>query len=125
MFRFIEGLPPDVMALEAVGRVTHEDYRDTLIPRAEAMIAQGPVRMLYVLGTEFIGLDLEALWDDSAFGIRRWHDFSHIAVVADHGWMRAMISMFKPFFRGDVRLFGVSQLPDARRWIAEAGRAAG
>jgi len=37
MLKAIENLPPDVMAIEAIGKVTREDYRDTLIPRAEAM----------------------------------------------------------------------------------------
>ena len=56
MFKFIEGLPPDVMAIEASGKVTHEDYRNTLIPKAEAMMAKGPIRMLYVIGRDFTGM---------------------------------------------------------------------
>jgi hypothetical protein len=76
MFKFIEGLPPDVIAIEAIGQITHKDYHDTLVPKAESMMASGPVRMLYVIGNEFTGFDLEALWDDSAFGIKHWHDFS-------------------------------------------------
>ena len=103
MFRFIEGLPPDVLAVEAIDKVTHSDYRDTLIPKAEAMMAKGPVRMLYVIGKEFTGFELEALWDDSAFGFKHWHDFSLIAVVTDHTSMCAMVHMFKPFFHGEVR----------------------
>ena len=84
MFKFIDGLPRDVMAIEATGKVTHEDYRNTLIPKAEAMMAKGPIGMLYVIGKEFKGFELEALWDDSAFGFGNWHDFTHIAVVTDH-----------------------------------------
>ena len=123
MFKFIEGLPPDVMAIEATGKVTHEDYRDTLVPKAEAMMAKGPIRMLYVIGREFTGFELEALWDDSAFGIKHWHDFSHIAVVTDNAWLRTMVSMFKPFFHGKVLLFRLSELPDAKCWVTEAKRA--
>ena len=118
MFEFIEGLPPDVMAIKASGKVTHEDYRNTLIPKAEAMIATGPIRMLYVIGRDFKGFELEALWDDGVFGIRHWHDFSHIAVVTDHTWVTAMVNMFKPFFHGDVRLFGLAELPAAKDWIS-------
>ena len=123
MFKFIDGLPRDVMAIEAAGKVTHEDYRTTLIPKAEAMMAKGPIRMLYVIGKEFTGFELEALWDDSAFGFRHWHDFTHIAVVTDHPWMSAMVSMFKPFFHGEVRLFRLSELPAAKGWITDANRA--
>jgi len=117
MFRFLEGLPPDVVAIEATGKVTHEDYQATLIPKAEAMIAKGPVKMLYVIGKEFTGFELEALWDDGAFGVRHWHDFSRIAVVTDHALVRAMVTMFQPFFHGEVRLFRLAALPEAKNWV--------
>jgi hypothetical protein len=122
MFKFIGGLPPNVMAVEATGKVTHDDYQNTFIPRAEAMLAKGPIKMLYVIGNEFTGFELEALWDDSVFGIKHWHDFSHIAVVTDNAWLRAMVSMFKPFFHGEVLLFRLSELPAAKHWITDAKR---
>lgn len=122
MFKFIEGLPQDVLAIEAVGKITHVDYKDTLIPKAESMMSEKPIKMLYVMGAAFTGFELEALWDDSAFGFKHWHDFSHIAVVTDHTWINAMVSMFKPFFHGDVRLFKLSDLHDAKEWIADGGK---
>jgi hypothetical protein len=118
MLKFIEGLAPGVIAIEAMGKVTHEDYRDVLIPKAEAMMGKGPIKMLYVLGKDFTGFELEALADDSAFGLKHWHDFSKIAVVTDHSWLNAVINMFKPFFPGQVRLFTLANLPAAKDWIA-------
>ena len=118
MFKIIDGLPPDVMAIEAFGKITHADYRDTLVPRAEAMMAKGPVRLLYILGKDFSGFEAEALWDDSVFGVKHWYDFSHIAVVTDRTWLIAMVNMFKPFFHGEVRLFSVTGLAAAKDWIA-------
>ena len=43
MFKSIEGLPADVLAIEATGQITHQDYRDTLIPMAEGLMAKGPI----------------------------------------------------------------------------------
>lgn len=120
MFKFIDGLPNDVLAIEATGRVTHQDYKSTLIPRAEAMMGRGPIKMLYVVGNEFTGFEAGALWDDGAFGLRHWHDFSRIAVVTDHAWLRIMVGMFKPLFHGDVRLFPLDELPAARSWITDS-----
>lgn len=120
MFKSIEGLPADVLAIEASGQITHQDYRDTLIPMAEGLVAKGPLRMLYVIGPDFTGFDLGALWDDGAFGIKHWRDFSRIAVVTDHAWMGGAVSMFKPFFHGEVRLFELAQLPAAKDWITGA-----
>ncbi|MGC2628723.1 MAG: STAS/SEC14 domain-containing protein, partial [Rhodomicrobium sp.] len=66
MFKLIEGLPQDVLGIEATGKVTHADYATILIPAAEAMMAKGPVKMFYVAGEGFEGYELEALWDDGA-----------------------------------------------------------
>ena len=124
MFKLIEGLPSDVLAIEATGKVSHEDYHNTLIPKAEAMMTKGPIKMLYVIGKEFTGFELEALADDTVFGLKHWHDFSHIAVVTDQAWVRAMVSMFKPFFHGNVRLFRLSELSVAKDWIRNEKEAA-
>ena len=120
MFMFIEGLPSDVVAIEAHGEVTHEDYRNTFIPNAEAKMGRGPIKMLYVIGKDFTGFELEALSDDTMFGLKHWHDFSHIAVVTDHGWVNAVVNMFKPFFHGEVRRFRLAEMAVAKDWITKA-----
>jgi SpoIIAA-like len=124
VLKIIEGMPPDVLAIEAVGTVTHQDYRATLIPKAEAMLAKRSIKMLYVIGKEFTGYALEALWDDGAFGIKHWREFGRIAVVTDLAWMRASISMFAPFFPAEVRLFDLSELPRAKDWIIDTQQVA-
>ena len=124
MFRIIEGMPPDVLAIEATGKITHEDYHNTLIPKVEAMMAKGPIRMLYVIGKQFAGFELEALWDDGKLELKHRHDFSHIAVVADQPWLRAAVVMFTPFFHGDVRIFGLAELDAAKTWIKDRKRTA-
>ena len=60
MFRLIEDLPPHVLGVEASGQVTHEDYQNLLIPKVEELLARGPVDMLYAIGDDFTGFDLEA-----------------------------------------------------------------
>jgi len=76
MLRIIAGMPADVLAIEAVGEVTQEDYRGILIPKAEAMMTKGPIKMPYVIGKEFTGYELEALWEDGTFGIKHWREFT-------------------------------------------------
>jgi hypothetical protein len=117
MFKQIEGLPADVLAIEASGQITRQDYRATLIPLADRLMAKGPIRMLYVIGPEFTGYDLEAVWDDTAFGFAHWHAFRQIAVVTDHAWVIGVINMFKPFFHGEIRLFRLAELSAAKAWV--------
>lgn len=115
----IEGLPPDVIGIEAAGKVTH-DYQNILIPTVEAMMAKGPIKMLYIIGAELTGYELEAQWDDSAFGAKHRRDFSHVDVVANRPWVRGLVSMFKAFFPCEARLFGLADLAAAKAWITSA-----
>jgi hypothetical protein len=117
MFKLIEGLPSDVLAIEAIGTVTHDDYRDILIPKAESMLANGPIKMIYVVGDHFTKFELEALWDDGAFGIKHWREFTQVAVVTDIGLLRSMAAMFAPLIPADVRLFRLSEMSAAKTWI--------
>ena len=87
------------------------------------MMASGPIRMLYVIGKDFTGYEAGALWDDSAFGIKHWRDFSRVAVVGDQGWLHTAVSLFKPLYPCPVRLFRLAELSGARTWITDAEQA--
>jgi hypothetical protein len=66
--------------------------------------------MLYAIGEDFTGFELEALWDDATFGMRHWRGFRRVAVVADQQWLRAAVSMFAAFFPCEIRLFTRSEM---------------
>ncbi len=125
MLKLIEDLPSDALGVEAVGKVTHEDYRTVLIPAAEAMFAKGRIKMLFVAGPAFTGYALEAMWDDAAFGLKHWSQFDDIAIVTDHPWLRSAVTMFRPFFPGQIRLFKYSDITAAKNWIAGKENARG
>ena len=116
MFTFLEGLPPDVLAIKASGPITHEDYQ-RLIPKAEAMMGKGPIKALYVLDDDASEFSPHAFWDDQVFTIKHWRDFSHLALVTDLAWARAAARLFAPFFPAKIKLFTKVQLADAKAWI--------
>ena len=60
--------------------------------------------MLYVIGMEFTGFEPEALWDDSVFGFKHWHNFVRIAVVADtHGCAQRSVCSSRSFMQKSGR----------------------
>ena len=121
MFKMIEGLPDDVVGIEASGSISHEDYIENIIPHCEGMFeTYGNIKMLYVLGNDFNGYELAALWDDATYGIRHWSNVSHIAFVSDDQWPHALIGMFAPFFPGEVKMFHKKDLAAAKAWISNA-----
>ena len=120
MFNLTEDLGPRILGIEAVGKITHADYADTLIPTAEAMMRDGPIKVLCVIRSELTDFALEAMWDDSKFGMKHWHDISHMALVSDHAWIRAAVSLFAPFYPAKIKLFAIEDLVAAKEWIASA-----
>jgi len=122
MFELLKDMPDDVLAIRAHGRITHEDYRDTLIPAAEKMLEDGRnIKCLFITNEDFEGYDLGAMWDDATFGIKHWNRFSHIAVVTGVAYIRVMMTMFTPLFPAEVKLFEPDEQEQAKDWIIMAG----
>ncbi len=119
-FEILEGFPADVVAIEAHGLIDREAYEKTLIPLVEERIErEGKVKLLYVIGEDFKGFTAGAAWDDARLGLLHLADFARIAVVTDVEWIRLGVKLFAPLLRGRVRLFSLSELEEAKRWICE------
>jgi hypothetical protein len=65
MIKVIEGMPSGTIGLEAVGKVTEEDYRDVLLPAVSASVQRNEVRLLYILGDDFDSYSPGAMWADT------------------------------------------------------------
>lgn len=117
MISIIEELPEDVLEIEATGKVTHADYQNILIPAVEKSLAKGPLKLLYVIGSEFTDFEPKAIMNDTALGLKHWRDFPYIALVTDIDWIKNAARLFAPFFPGEIRLFSLSERASARAWI--------
>jgi len=121
MFKQIEGLPENVLGIEVSGKLTHEDYVDGMLLLCDEMLEKHkPLKMMLVIARDFGGMELSAMWDDMSYGIRHWNDLSHIAFVTDEGWIRNMTALFKPFFPGEVKFYGLDEVEQAKDWIVGA-----
>ncbi len=105
--------------VKASGKLTDADYK-ALIPQLEAAIDRhGSLRLLVDMG-EFKGIELQAAWDDFAFGIKHWNDFERMALVGDKRWEELLAKAFNRLTRGDIRYFDLVDANAARAWIEEA-----
>ena len=119
MIRVLEDLPENVIGVEAVGKVTDEDYEQVLIPAVRARLDAGEkIRYVYVLGDDFDGWTLEAMWEDAKLGggdLRAWEK---VAVVTDRDWVEHAVKAFGWMMPGDVRVFALADLDAAKEWAA-------
>jgi hypothetical protein len=118
MIRMRTDLPEHVLGADASGTLTGQDYETVLVPAIEAFLkTHDEVRALIVLGPEFDRFEGGAMWDDARLGLRKI-GWKRLAVVTDHNQIRSLINTFKFMIPGKVKTFELSQLDDAKAWVA-------
>ena len=109
---------PDIYAIRARGRLTHEDYA-RWIPRIEALLQERrPISLLVEL-VDFQGWEREAVWDDLRFGLEHDADLRRIAIVGEHGWQKLLVKLIRPFFTAELRYFDREEIDRAWAWLRE------
>lgn len=117
-YRLLKGFPNDVIAIEAEGVITAQDYEDVLVPLvAEKRKRHDKLKMLIVLDDDFQGWSAGAMWEDTKFGLKHLTDLSRIAVVSDIGWMRHAVKIFGPLMPAKVRIFPAHDFHAASEWV--------
>jgi hypothetical protein len=120
MLEIIQGMPDNVVAVSASGKVTGDDYDYLLIPLIEGKLKTNEkVRVLYVLGPEFSDFTAGAIWDDAKIGLRHFTAYERVAMVTDVNWIAGAVKFFAFMFPCPVRIFGNDRLAEAMAWISE------
>ena len=119
MIRLIEGMPEGTVGLEAIGRVTDDDYRDVLVPAVAAALETKDVRLLYLLGEDFDAYSAGALWADTKLWSGHMTGWQKVAVVTSHRWIRDGVKAFAWLMPGELRVFDPDALESAKEWLAE------
>jgi hypothetical protein len=119
MIEQLTDLPENVLGIEANGEVTDDDYDNVLIPAVEAHLEDHDrIRLLYVMGDEFDGYTMGAMWDDTKLGFKHPRSWEKIAIVTDDTSMLRMMKMFGWMVPGEFKTFGVGDLDAAKEWVS-------
>ncbi len=120
MIEIITGLPENIVAVSASGKVTGEDYDNVLIPAIEDKLKKhGKIRVLYMMDPDFTGFTAEAMWDDAKIGLKHFAAYEKVAVVSDVGWVIGAVKFFSFIIPCPVKIFGNDKLSEAKTWISE------
>ena len=123
MIELIEGLPDGVVAFEAVGQVTAEDYGEVVTPAVEqALASHDSIRLLHVIGDRFTGHSASALLEDARLGLSNVRSIERIAVVTDHKHFRGLAKGAAWSLPGDLKLFSNAEQAEAEAWVSEGLR---
>jgi hypothetical protein len=121
MVERIDEMPAGTIGFRASGKLTRDDYRDVLEPALKEAVESGEIRMLFRL-TEFDGLEPRAWFDDVktglGFGLGHHSAWKRSAIVTDVEWVGKAFELFAWMTPGEVKVFGLDQMEEAKGWVA-------
>jgi hypothetical protein len=121
MIERLSDMPPGTLGLRASGKLSKADYKDVLEPVLHDAVESGEMRLLFVL-PDFDGLEPGAWIEDVKTGLdvavghrSAWKRF---ALVTGVEWIAKATRAFAWMIPGEVRIFGMDGLEDARAWVS-------
>ena len=106
-----------VLSIRLSGKLTHEDYKNHLIPKLESVIEQHKKVCLLVETDDFHGWEWRAAFDDFETGIKHRKEFDRIAIVGDKKWQENLCKLFSLMMVAEVQYFQNNELDTAKQWV--------
>jgi hypothetical protein len=121
MLERIPDVPSGIDAVKAVGKLTEDDYAQTVEPLLDEARRQGRrLRLLLQFGPEYEGFTAGAVWGKA----ETWHHHPSLlrmidgyAVVSDIRWIREWIHLMGFLLPFPMRVFGNDERDDALAWL--------
>jgi hypothetical protein len=119
MIEIIGGLPDNVVAFTATGRVTSADCDTVLLPAvARARKRHDKLRLYYELDCRFPG----AAWEDLDIAPLQLQPWERVALVTDVSWVRHTVKALRFLIPAEIRVYPTAQADEGRDWVAEGMR---
>jgi SpoIIAA-like len=121
MIERIEDMPAGTIGFSATGKLSREDYKDVLEPALREAAESGEIRMVFQI-TDFKGLEPAAWYQDikTGLGLGLGHHsaWKRSAIVTDIDWLCKAFELFSWVTPGEVMVWGLDQLEQAKAWAA-------
>lgn len=119
MIEVIEGLPGNVAAFKAVGKIDQHDYDEVINPLVDKVYkAYGKIDYLLQLETPLKNYTAGALMKDLLLGFVYFTDFRRVAIVTDKKAIKNFTNFFGKIIPGQFRGFDSDQLEYAKSWVS-------
>ena len=117
-------LPDRLIGFRFSGHVSRADYQQVLLPLLRERIGrEEKVRLLVVIDSDFDRFEAGAMWEDMKFGLgsglTHLSSWERTALASDAEWVGHAIGLFGWLVPGEVRVFSVARLDDAKAWLAD------
>ena len=117
MIRLIEDMPEGTVGIEAIGKITEDDYKNVMIPALSEALERKDARIMYVLGDDFESYAPGAIWQDIKLGTSNLRNWKRIAVVTDADWLENSIKALGWMMPGEIKVFDDDEADEAKAWL--------
>lgn len=119
MIEQLTSFPDYVVAVRASGKVTRADYVQTVVPAAEAAMANHVKVRVFIQIEDDADPSMGLILEDAVFGTRHLMSWGRIAIVSDADWVKRAYAFLRPIMPFELKMFSKAQAEDARVWITE------
>ena len=118
MIKILPESKGSLICVKVSGKLTDAEYKN-FIPYAESIIKEFGTIKFYVDMLDLDGWEWRVAWDDFAFGIKYWNNFSKLALVGERRWEKFSVLVVDKIHKADVRFFDGENSRAALIWIQE------
>ena len=119
MLSIITDTPSHVFGVTAIGEVTADDLKNTLLPGLQGLEErQNEIYYLLVLETEVGNFTAGAWFQDMVAGLKHFTKWTKIAVVTDQIAVEKFTDTFSYITPGEAKGYKLSELAEAKAWLA-------
>ncbi|WP_394129484.1 STAS/SEC14 domain-containing protein [Shewanella maritima] len=117
MLSQIPDIATGVVSLFVSGRLSANDYRDTLLPQIEQYRETYGRVCLYIEADVLLeGWDIASLTGTEQV---TFPEFDALAFVGGPDWVGNAVNLLSPFMQGEIAWFALENKQDAIAWIAK------
>ena len=121
MIEVLPDMPDGVTGIRVSGRLRGDDMR-AFKPAMEDLLKSGEIRIVEVIAPDYEGFGPGGLIEDLKLGlgalIQHHAAFKRIAVVSDKDWVAHALHAFAWMVPGELGLFRLDELEQAKTWAA-------
>lgn len=121
MIEVLKDMPEGVTGIRVSGRLGGDELRE-LRPAMERLLKTDEVRIVEVVAPDYEGFGPGGLIEDLKLGlgalIQHHSAFKRIAVVSNKDWVAHALHAFAWMVPGELALFGLDELEQAKQWAA-------
>jgi hypothetical protein len=119
MFKIHNPDQHDIVIIEAKGKITKQDYIETLAPFLNKIKDEDKqIKLLFHAGSDFDGYSIGAALEDFKLSIHHFHTFEKCAIVTDISWIRNSCKFFGSLIPCPVKIFDDQDFSKAKKWLA-------